>query len=123
VVATSVVSVAVAIYNTMNERRREIAIMRALGARRLTIVSVIVGESALIGGLGAFLGIGMGHLFLFLARERITEISGIDLDPFQLIWEELAVFAGVFLLSAVAGLLPALKAYLTDVAQNLAPLS
>ena len=42
------IAITVAIYNTMNERRREIAIMRSLGARRLQILAIIVGEAALL---------------------------------------------------------------------------
>ena len=45
VLLVAAVSITVAIYNTMNERRREIAIMRSLGARRVQILTIITGEA------------------------------------------------------------------------------
>src|SRR4029077_427722 len=49
-------SILASIYNTMNERRREFAILRALGARRGTVFSTIVLESTTITFLGALVG-------------------------------------------------------------------
>jgi putative ABC transport system permease protein len=62
------VSITVAIYNTMNERRREIAIMRSLGARRLQILTIIVGEAALLSFFGAMLGVVVCHVVAYLLR-------------------------------------------------------
>src|ERR1044071_484575 len=49
-------SILTSIYNSMNERRREIAILRALGARRTTVFSAIILEAASIAGLGMIAG-------------------------------------------------------------------
>jgi len=49
-------SILASIYNSMNERRREIAILRALGARRTTIFSAIVLEAGAIAALGVVAG-------------------------------------------------------------------
>jgi len=54
VVATA--SILASIYNSMNERRREIAILRALGARRTTLFAAILLESASISALGMMAG-------------------------------------------------------------------
>jgi hypothetical protein len=56
VLLVAAISITVAIYNTMNERRREIAIMRSLGARRFQILAIIVGEASLLSLFGAVLG-------------------------------------------------------------------
>ena len=108
-----------ALYNTMNERRREFAILRALGASRGTVFTVIVVESATIATIGAALGFLVYFGILLLAAAQVKESTGVVLDlslvhP-SLYWTPL----GMVVLGAFAGLLPAFKAYSTDVAGNL----
>jgi putative ABC transport system permease protein len=116
-------SILTSIYNSMNERRRQIAIMRALGARRTTIACTILIESMAI----ALLGSGIGYLFhgamMQAAAWVIQHQTGVVLEVFAfhpvLVWAPL----GMIGLSALAGIVPAIKAYQTDVAGNLAPLN
>jgi putative ABC transport system permease protein len=114
-------SILASIYNTMNERRREFAILRALGARRATVFSAIVAESATISFLGAMLGFVVYAIIVAGTAVVIRRETGVVLDIFQ----PHAVFylapAGMVLLGALVGIVPALKAYGTDVASNLAP--
>lgn len=107
------------LYNTMNERRREFAILRALGARSQTVFAVIVAEAATIAALGAALGFVVYFGILALAASIVRDTTGVVLDlglihP-SLYWTPLAMVV----LGALAGLLPAFKAYSTDVAGNL----
>ena len=107
------------LYNTMNERRREFAILRALGASRRTVFAVIVAEAAAIAAIGAVLGFGVYFGILLLAASIVKDTTGVVLDlglvhP-SLYWAPL----GMVVLGALAGLLPAFKAYSTDVAGNL----
>ena len=111
------------IYNSMAARRRDIAILRSLGARRRLIFGAVVLEAASIGVLGmvasfaAYLGIAGGVAVLIRAQ------TGVLLDPLAfdpvMFWAP----AGMILLCALGGVVPAWKAYRTDVAGNLAPLS
>ncbi|MCK6475009.1 MAG: ABC transporter permease [Planctomycetes bacterium] len=121
VVAVAAGSIVASVYNTMNERRREFAILRALGARRRTVFSAIVGEAKAIALLGALLGYAVYAAILFAAAEVIRAQTGVVLDLAQahpaLYWTPL----GMVVLGGFAGVVPALKAYATDVAANLAP--
>ncbi len=137
VVIVGVSSVAVALYNTMNERRREIAILRAIGAGRRTVVAQIVGEATLISILGCVGGIFLSRVLLIWMRDLVAARSGFTPDagwatPFPpgaehpLPWfvsTESVILFGVAVVGALAGLLPAIKGYRTDVATNLAPSS
>jgi putative ABC transport system permease protein len=111
------------LYNTMNERRRSLAILRALGARRVTISAAIVLEASAIAALGALLGYAVYVAILSGAAELVRARTGVVLDAWA--WHPALVAAplGIIALGALAGLLPALSAYRTDVARNLQPTS
>lgn len=120
VLLVAAVSITVAIYNTMNERRREIAIMRSLGARRVQILAIIVGEAALLSCFGALLGVVVCHAAAFALRGVVEDQTGVYLDWSAVqLWEAWLVL-GVTGLGALAGLLPAVKGSMTQVADNLA---
>ena len=123
VVVLGVASILVAIYNTMNERRREVAIMRALGARRSMILVTIVGEAAMLALGGALVGLILTRILLAAARVKIEASSGLRIEPWSVLPLEFAVVGLVLVVGALAGLIPAAKAYRTDVARHLAPLS
>jgi putative ABC transport system permease protein len=123
VAIVSAAGVLVAIYNSMSARRRDIAILRALGARRRTIFSSVVLEAAAIGLLGmiasflAYFAIVSGVAALIRAQ------TGVLLDPWSFDPVMLWAPVGMILLCAIGGLVPAWKGYRTDVASNLAPVS
>ena len=114
-------SVLASIYNSMNERRRQIAILRALGARRVTIGATIVLEASAIASVGAVLGFAVYFVILTGVAAVLRAETGVVLDP--LAWHPVLVWCpvGLVALGALAGLVPAWKAYRTDVAENLAP--
>lgn len=121
VVLVAVASVLASIYNSMNERRRELAILRALGARRLTLSSVVVLEAAAIAALGTLGGFAVYALIMAVVGSVLQAQTGVRLDLFA--WEPILVQAPVLVvaLGAFSGLLPAIKAYRTDVAETLTP--
>ncbi len=123
VVLVGLAGVLVSIYNTMNERRREIAIMRALGAGRRTIFALVVTESALVALIGGLAGLMLGHIGMIAGGGMVQEQTGLLVDRFAFHSFEPLVLAAVVVLGAIAGLLPAIKGYRTDVQRNLSPMS
>lgn len=115
------VGILVSIYNSMNDRKRDIAIMRALGARRDTVLAIILLESLLIAVGGAIFGWFLAHLGVYAAGGFIEERTGIQVGLFTVTKTELWVVPLVLFLAGLAGLLPALVGYRTDVAKNLNP--
>jgi putative ABC transport system permease protein len=116
-------SILASIYNSMNERRREIAILRSLGARRGTIFGTILLEAASISALGMLIGFVFYGGIMTIAAGVIRTQTGVVLDPLKfnlvMIWAP----AALIILGALAGIVPAIKAYRTDVAENLLPTS
>ena len=123
IVVVAAGSILASIYNTMNERRREFAILRALGARRGTVFSAIVLEASTITTLGAVLGFLVYGAILAAAFVIVRAQTGVVLDAFRFNRALWMTPLGMILLGALAGLVPAFKAYRTDVASNLTPLS
>ncbi|MBR5626223.1 MAG: ABC transporter permease, partial [Thermoguttaceae bacterium] len=111
----------VSIYNSMNERRQEIAIMRALGARRITVMSIILFESILLSLGGGFFGMLIGHSIIALINPWIMAYSNVMVHPWDFQLVELILIPGLIALASVVGYLPAVIAYRTDVAQSLQP--
>ncbi len=111
------------LYNTMNERRREIAILRALGARRSTVFSTILLESTTITVLGVIIGFAFYFSFVAIAAYYITQTSGVVINPLQFNWVMVYAPMVIVALGTLAGTLPAIKAYRTNVASNLIPQS
>jgi putative ABC transport system permease protein len=120
VVLVGVVSVAVAIYNTLAARRREFAILRILGARRRTVFGILIGEAALLSGLGGLIGLVAGHLVVALTAGAVERSAGFRPPALVLLPEEGLAYALVVVAGALGGLLPAVEAYRSDVADHLA---
>ena len=123
VAVVSAAGVLVAIYNSLSARRRALAILRALGARRRTLFGAIVLEAAMLGVFG-MIGAFFVHGAIITTTARIIrEETGAVIDPWTthpvMLWAPLGMIA----LCALGGLIPAFKAYLTDVADNLTPQS
>lgn len=119
VVIVAGVGMMVSIYTSMNERRQEIAIMRALGARRSTVMSIILLESILLSLGGGLFGALIGHLAIGALAPLIMSYSNVMVRPWDFQAVELALIPGLIGLASIVGYLPAVIAYRTDVAQSL----
>lgn len=123
VVAVATGSVTACLYNTMNERRREFAILRSLGARRRTVFAVIVCESSAIAVAGGVLGLVVHGAIMAAAASLVRAQTGVVIAVFEPHPVLVLAPLGLIALGALAGVVPALKAYRTDVATHLAPTS
>lgn len=116
-------SVLVSIYNSMSARQRDIAILRALGARRRTVFGAVVGEATAIGVLGAALGFAVYAVLAQGVAALIQEQTGVVIQPWQ--WQPVFAWTpGILIgLCALGGVVPAFKAYRVPVAETIAPVS
>jgi len=119
IVVVAGIGIFVSIYNSMSDRKREIAIMRALGASRVTVFSIILGESLLLCLGGGILGLLMGHGLVVVAAPFIESQAGIMVNPWRFDVMELVLFPILIGMATLVGFLPGLTAYRTDVADSL----
>jgi len=130
------VSILVSIYNSMSDRRHEIAVMRALGAGRGTVMSVILFESVILSLGGGLVGWIAAHSMNALASPWVEAQTGVSIAFWSLapkenilalisyemewmIYPELLLIPALILLAIIVGFLPAMSAYRTDVAKSL----
>jgi putative ABC transport system permease protein len=116
-------SVLASIYNSMSARQRDLAILRALGAKRRMIFGAVVSEAAVIGVLGALAGYAIYFVLLTVVAGVIRTQTGVVLEVWR--WQPVLGVCpvGMIALCALGGVIPAFKAYRTPVAQTLAPVS
>jgi putative ABC transport system permease protein len=127
------VSILVSIYNSMSERRHEIAVMRALGAERQTVMTVILCESMILSLGGGMIGWVLGHGLNWAIGPLVEARTGVSIGFFDFapgvdigwIWgaagarafevsTELLLVPALLLLAVIVGIFPALTAYRAD---------
>ncbi|MDR0520650.1 MAG: ABC transporter permease [Planctomycetaceae bacterium] len=121
VIIVAAIGMMVSIYNSMNERRQEIAIMRALGAKRSTVMLIILLESILLSLGGGVIGMTIGHGLIAGVGPIIASAVMVVVNPWHFQAAELVLIPGLIVLASLVGYLPAVVAYRTDVAQSLNP--
>jgi len=126
------VSILVSIYNSMSARRSEIAVLRALGARRGTVYNIVLLESMVLSLVGGLTGILGGHGLIAAFSGVIEGQTGVQIGFFDLapplpvpipllssVSSEFLVIPGLIMLAIVVGFIPATSAYKTDVSKSL----
>ena len=119
IVVVAGMGIMVSIYNSMSDRRHDIAVMRALGANRTTIMAVVLLESILLSLGGGGIGLLLGHGLIGLLSPIIVEETGVAVGLVQFQLAELYLIPGLIVLASLVGYLPAVAAYRTDVARSL----
>ncbi|MET0570534.1 MAG: FtsX-like permease family protein, partial [Pedobacter agri] len=118
IMAISAMSVFISLYNSMKEKKYDLAIMRCLGASKSKLFFLVMIEGLLITVSGAILGLFIGHLAIQIigmyqesAQARLTGFYFVN-DEFYLI------IAGLFI-GVIASIIPALQTYRVDIARTL----
>jgi len=119
VIAMGLIGILTSILTSLNERRREMAILRSVGARGRHIAGLLVSEAALLAGIGSLLGVGLLYGALWMMREFLEarfNIGALRLWPG---WYDLGVISAVVFIAAILGLVPALIALKRSLADGL----
>lgn len=119
VVATALIGMVVMILTTLNERRREMAILRSVGARPVTVLGMLTAEAGLLTLAGVALGTALLYICLAVLRPLIDRWYGLHLSIAAPGATELTMLGAVVVAGVLAGLLPAIRAYRLSLADGM----
>lgn len=116
----SALSIFIALYNSLKERRYDLAIMRSMGASRLKLLFTILLEGMVLTILGSVAGLVLGHGVLALMTTLVEETQKAGVTSLVFYTEEWILLAGSLLLGLLCAIIPAVQAYRTDISKVLA---
>jgi putative ABC transport system permease protein len=119
VLLVGVLSILISLYTSINERRREMAILRSLGASSLHIFTLLIYESSLLVLLGCLMGIISLYGLLIFVKPWLESNFSVYLEVEPLSLSEWMYLLGIYLAGTLAGLIPAIKAYLNSLQDGL----
>jgi putative ABC transport system permease protein len=120
VVIVGLLGMLMALYTSLNERRREIAILRAVGVGPLKIMFLLVVESGLLTLVGSLSGIILVYSLVFSLQPVVEQQFGLYLPIKPLGATEQLYVAAVIMAGLVIGFIPAWKAYRNALTDGLA---
>ncbi|MCU0976579.1 MAG: ABC transporter permease [Steroidobacteraceae bacterium] len=119
VVLAGLIGMVTALLTSLNERRREMAILRSVGARPLHVFLLLEVESALLAAAGVVAGFVIAFGAMALAAPLLEQRFGLFVEVGAPTGYDLAIAAAVVGAGLLAGLLPAWRAYRNSLADGL----
>jgi putative ABC transport system permease protein len=119
VVATALLGMVTTVLTSLNERRREMAILRSVGARPSTILGLLVVEGTLLTVTGVILGTLLLYVSLYALRPTIDRAYGLDVSIGVPSSSDMMILGAIVLAGIVASIIPALRAYRLSVADGM----
>ncbi|OWW18880.1 ABC transporter permease [Noviherbaspirillum denitrificans] len=116
---SAALSMFVALYSALEERKTDLAILRTLGAPPRKLLSLLLVEGLLLASAGAALGWLAGHAALEILGRTMSDGQNLTLDGWHVAQAEAWLVPVALAIGFTAALLPALRAYRTDIATTL----
>jgi putative ABC transport system permease protein len=115
----SFVSIFISLFNSMKDRKYELALMRTMGGTRGTLFTLIIQEGLLLVTLGFALGLALSRIGLLILSNTMKDNFHYGLDKLGITSWEVMLFGITLLIGIVASLLPAIKALRIDISKTL----
>ncbi len=109
----------VTLWSAVNERRYDIALMRAMGATRGKVLAMVLVEGVALGFFGALAGMLLGHVFAYATQGWVESTRHMTLNSVGFLPYEGYAMLIALAISAIAAIIPAVMAYRVNVAQLL----
>lgn len=113
-------SIFIALYNSLKERRYDLAIMRSIGATRQKLFISVILEGMVLTFMGALTGLLLGHAVVMLMGNFLEETQKAGISGFMFYADEWIILVGSLLLGLISAVIPAFQAYRTDISKVLA---
>ena len=109
-----------ALYHALEERRTDLAILRALGAPPRKLLLLLLAQGLVLSTGGAALGWLLGHAGVGLLGQLMAEQQNLALSAWRIDAQEAWLLPAAMLVGVLAAFVPAVRAYRTDIAATLA---
>lgn len=119
-IAISSLSIFIALYNSLRERRYDLAIMRSMGAGRTKLLISVLLEGSILTVSGCIAGMLLAHGLLQAVSMWIPDFQRSGINGMIFYPEESFIAVGSFVLGIVCALIPAIQAYRIDISKVLA---
>lgn len=114
------ISVFVSLYNSLKERKYEMALMLSMGASRTRLFLMLLLEGIILSLLGFISGIALSRIGIYLISNALNKKFHFDLSLFSLQTGEMYLFAGALLVGVLAAALPSIGIYRINISKTLA---
>lgn len=118
-VVISALSIFIALYNSLKERKYDLAILRSMGASRRRVFFSILLEGVILTFIGTLTGMLMAHGVVWILSEVVPAIAKTGVSALIFYQEEWMILAASLFMGMLCALLPALQAYRTDISKVL----
>lgn len=119
VLAIAFIGILLSLFASLNERKRELALLRVVGARPWHILSLLMAECVLLTSLGSLIGILGAFMAQLLLSPWIEREFSVSLPLDFLRFDEIKIWIALVIISPFIGLLPAWRAYRQSLAYDL----
>jgi putative ABC transport system permease protein len=120
IIIVSGLSVFVSLYNSLKERKYEMALMLSMGASRTKLFLLLLLEGLIISVIGFIIGIFLSRFGLWIMSENVEQNFHYDFNVLSLLTEEFYLFLGALFIGLLAAAIPSLGIYNINISKTLA---
>ena len=120
IIIVSGLSVFVSLYNSLKERKYEMALMLSMGASRTKLFLLLLLEGLIISVIGFIIGIFLSRVGLWIMSENVEQNFHYDFNVLSLLTEEFYLFLGALFIGLLAAAIPSLGIYNINISKTLA---
>ncbi len=118
-IVTACLSIFAALYGSLRSRRRDLAMLRCLGATKLEVFLAMLSEGLVLSSIGVLAGFALGHGAIAGVGAWLEQSRGVSVASLSWAPAETSLLLTLIIVSLVSAALPAAQAYRTDVARAL----
>jgi putative ABC transport system permease protein len=119
VVATAIMGMVISILASLNERRREMAILRSVGLRPTQVFGLLFMEAGFLAVAGCLVGLGLLYVTLFIVTPIIDQRYGLFIGITPPSERDILVLGIIVAAGFIAGIIPAIRAYTNSIADGI----
>jgi putative ABC transport system permease protein len=119
IIFISFISVFISLFNSLKDRKYELAILRTMGATQAKLFMIIIMEGLVLAFIGLILGLGLGRIALCFMNSSLEKSFHYDILELNLLTQELVLAGATILVGVLAAFIPALQSIRIDISKTL----